>query len=80
MYASWIGEALGIGVSGGFVMLINEPEVLWSLFMGWQYYRKYLQQTPNLKDKQIETWNGHWLCHSLDKEYNPEDPFVKFPS
>ncbi len=78
MYASWIGEALGIGVSGGFVMLINEPEVLWSLFMGWQYYRKYLQQTPNLKDKQIETWNGHWLCHSLDKEYNPEDPFGNF--
>lgn len=75
MYASWIGEALGIGVSGGFVMLINEPEVLWCLFQGWQYYRQYIHQTPNLKDKQIETWNGHWLYHSFDSNYNSDDPW-----
>lgn len=78
MYASWIGEALGIGVSGGFVMLIDKPEVLWSLYEGWQYYRQYLEQTPNLKDKQIETWNGHWLCHSFDKNYNADDPWENF--
>jgi hypothetical protein len=78
MYASWIGEALAIGVSGGFVMLINEPEVLWALYQGWQFYRQYLQQTPNLKDKQIETWNGHWLYHCFSKNYNADDPWENF--
>ncbi|MES2733698.1 MAG: hypothetical protein V4714_18275 [Bacteroidota bacterium] len=78
MYASWIGEALGIGVSGGFVMLMNESAVLWALYQGWQYYRQFLQQTPNLKDKQIETWNGHWLAHSFGKNFNAEDPCEMF--
>jgi hypothetical protein len=65
MYASWIGQALAIGVNGGFVMLIDEEKVLRTLFNGWEKYRRFLQQTPNLKDKQIETWNGHWLALSL---------------
>ncbi|MEX2233184.1 MAG: hypothetical protein WD824_13560 [Cyclobacteriaceae bacterium] len=73
MYASWIGEALAIGVNGGFVMLIDENHVLLSIFIGWGHYRKYLHQTPNLKDKQIETWNGHWLCLSLNKNHNDDD-------
>ena len=76
MYASWIGEALAIGVNGGFVMLIDNDEILWNLYNGWKYYRKYLSQTPNIKDKQIETWNGRWLCHSLSKNFDenyPED-------
>jgi len=70
MYASWIGQALAIGVNGGFVMLINEEDVLLSLFRGWEHYRKYLDQTPNLKDKQIETWNGHWLCLRLNEDFD----------
>lgn len=74
MYASWIGEALAIGVSGGFVMLIDEPEVLWLLFRGWEIYRKYLNQTPAIKDKQIETWNGHWLCHGCEESFNAQSP------
>lgn len=63
MYASWIGEAFGVGVSGGYVMLIDQEEIFWILFKGWTVYRKYLVQTPNIKDKQIETWNGNWLYH-----------------
>jgi hypothetical protein len=78
MYASWIGEALGIGVSGGFVMLIDEEEILLALFNGWARYRKYLRQTPNLKDKQIETWNGHWLCHSFSNHFDSERPMDNF--
>ena len=74
MYASWIGEALGIGVNGGFVMLIDEPDILWTLFEGWTYYRKYLTQTPNVKDKQIETWNGQWLCHSYNSSFDENNP------
>ncbi len=63
MYASWIGEALAIGVSGGYIMLIDEEEIFWILYKGWTVYRRYLNQTPNIKDKQIETWNGNWLYH-----------------
>jgi hypothetical protein len=78
MYSSWIGEALGIGVSGGFVMLIDKEDILLSLFQGWQYYRKYLVQTPSLKDKQMETWNGHWLCHSFSKRFDLTNPMDNF--
>lgn len=78
MYASWIGEALGIGVNGGFVMLINEELILLALFNGWKQYRKYLQQTPNVKDKQIETWNGNWLNHSFQKDFDSNNPMDDF--
>jgi hypothetical protein len=78
IYASWIGEALGIGVSGGLVMLLDKPFILLNLFEGWKYYRTYLNQTPNLKDKQIETWNGHWLCHFLHKMYDETDQMQGF--
>lgn len=78
MYASWIGQGMGIGVSGGLVMLLDEAEILWILYEGWAVYRKYLSQTPNLKDKQIETWNGHWLSHVTGKSYDPETPLFDF--
>ena len=78
MYASWMGEALGIGISGGMVMLIDEPEVLLSLFSGWKHYRNYLNQTPNVKDKQIETWNGQWLCHLSQPYFDDTNPFDRF--
>lgn len=78
MYASWIGQALAIGVSGGLAMQIDEEKILWTLYEGWQNYRKYLSQTPNLKDKQIETWNGHWLSHAFGKNYHSTDPLAGF--
>jgi hypothetical protein len=78
MYASWMGEALGIGISGGLVMLIDESEVLWRLFSGWKYYRNYLNQTPNVKDKQIETWNGQWLWHCSQPIFNKNYPTDRF--
>jgi len=77
MYASWIGEALAIGVSGGFVFLLNQPDVLWTLYEGWAYYRKYLNQSPSLKANQIETWNGHWLAHCFGKNYDPGNPMYQ---
>lgn len=78
MYLSWIGQGLGIGVSGGFVMLVDKAETLWAIFEGWAVYRKYVQQTPNLKDKQIETWNGHWLSHVFGKNYDANNPLAGF--
>ena len=78
LYASWIGQALAIGVSGGLAIQIDEEEILWRLHEGWQYYRKYLSQTPNLKDKQIETWNGHWLNHVFGEYFHANNPLAEF--
>ena len=78
IYASWIGQGFGVGVSGNLVLLINRPKLLWGLFEGWSVYRKYLQQTPKLKDRQIETWNGHWLNHFLSRRYDALQPTTNF--
>lgn len=60
MYLSWIGQGFAIGVNGGLLFVDNE-KILQLLFRGWNLYRRYLDQTPNLKPRQIETWNGQWL-------------------
>ncbi|MEZ4901757.1 MAG: hypothetical protein R2822_08385 [Spirosomataceae bacterium] len=78
IYASWIGQAFAIGVNGGFVMLLQEEGIILSLFEGWKYYRWYLRQTPSVKDKQIETWNGQWICHALSDDFNEDRPFDGF--
>src|SRR5699024_5740019 len=52
----------------------NEDEVLWEVYQGWEVYRKYLSQTPNIKDKQIETWNGQWLDFSSRKHKTSDFP------
>ena len=69
MYCSWIGQALAIGVKGGNILIDNE-ELLYKLYFGWKYYREFLNQTSNLKDKQIETWNGHWLQYVFSNKFN----------
>lgn len=73
MFASWFGEALGIGLKGPYVLLINEPELLWYMYLGWETYRKFLKQTPNIKGNQIETWNGHWLGHLARLNFDVEE-------
>lgn len=73
IYASWIGQALAVGVSGGNVFLLNEDEVLWQLYLGWSVYRKYIDQTNNVKDKQIETWNGQWINFILSDDRNKSE-------
>jgi hypothetical protein len=79
IYASWIGGGFGIGVKGGFSMYINEPKILMILFKGWQYYRNYLTEIPKLRPNQIDTWNGQWLAHALNKRYfNKKNPLSNF--
>ena len=73
-YSSWIGEALAIGVGGGICILTEKAEVLWSLFKGWFFYRTYINQTPIISRRQIETWNGHWLCHSFQSYFEEDEP------
>jgi hypothetical protein len=74
IYCSWIGGALGVGVSGGLSLLLDEDDVLWALYEGWAHYRTYLDQRPTMKGNQIETWNGHWLAHAFDSEFDPDHP------
>lgn len=77
VYASWIGAALGIGVSGGLNMLADADEVLLALFDGWQVYRTYLDATPNLKPHQINTWNGWWITNAFARRFDPAHPFAE---
>jgi hypothetical protein len=74
MYASWMGEALGIGVQGRLIFLIDEPYILWTLFQGWSFYRKFITQTPNVKDKEIEMWNAHWIEHCFKNYFDERNP------
>lgn len=61
---SWIGGALGVGFGGGYDFLFQNDEVNWFLFEGWKYYRKFLTENK-AKGRQIETWNGLWICFGL---------------
>ena len=72
LYSSWIGEGLSLGVRGELILFDNE-ELLWQIFQGWKVYRKYLNQTPNLKARQIETWNGQFIYSTFLNSY--ESPY-----
>lgn len=78
IYCSWIGSGFGIGLQGGFVILIDHPKILELIAEGWKYYRKFLTDTPNLKPYQIYTWNGKWLSHVLSKKYKSTNPLENF--
>ena len=78
VYCSWIGGALGIGVSGGLTLLIYEDEVLWALYQGWAIYRSLLNQRDGLKGNQIDTWNGRWLTQAFDEYFKPHQPLSGF--
>jgi len=76
VYASWIGAALGVGVSGGLNLLIDSDEVLLTLYEGWFRYREYMAQTPNLKPHQVNTWNGYWITNAFDDRFDANYPFA----
>lgn len=71
VYLSWIGGGLGVGVAGGYNLLINDPEITLETFEGWKYYRKYLNDPTleKLRGNQINSWNGQWLTYKLGKRY-----------
>lgn len=78
VYLSWIGGGLGIGVAGGFNLLINDPEITLATFEGWQYYRKYLNDPTleKLRGNQINSWNGQWLTYKFGKNYSTDINFL----
>lgn len=71
VYLSWIGGGLGIGVAGGFNLLINDPEITLATFEGWKYYRKYLNDPTleKLRANQVNSWNGQWLTYRFGKNF-----------
>lgn len=79
IYTSWIGDALGIGVQGGFSILFSNKEILLDIYEGWKLYRTSLNETTMLKGNQINTWNGQWLSHYYDpREYDADMPLAGY--
>lgn len=79
IYTSWIGDALGIGVQGGFSILFSKKEILFDIFKGWKLYRESLNKTSMLKGNQINTWNGQWLSHYYDdRVYDEKMPLAGY--
>jgi len=80
IYLSWIGSGLGIGVSGGLILLFDNPEILLQTFDGWKYYRSYLNDKTyeKLRGNQITTWNGQWLSHLNSEDYIKENPLMGY--
>lgn len=49
------------------------------IFEGWSFYRKALDENPNLKGNQVSSaWNGQWLSHRYSKMYFPDNPMANF--
>ena len=79
VFASWIGDALGVGVQGGLSIMFNDKRILLDIYDGWKLYRDVLNNTSKLKGNQINTWNGQWLSHYYDdRDYTPESPMAGF--
>jgi hypothetical protein len=77
IYLSWIGAALSIGVSGGYALLFDNPEITYATFEGWQKYRNFLnnETLSILRPNQVVTWNGQWLTYRFGKNYSEDFDF-----
>lgn len=73
IYASWIGAGFGIGLRGGFNILIDNEKVLNAIEEGWKLYRIFVNENENIANK-IETWNSKWLRHRFSDNYNSDNP------
>lgn len=78
IYLSWIGSSLGVGLQGGLSILFSNSEILLDIFEGWEIYRKALNETPQLKGNQVNTWNGQWLSHRYGRSYSTDQPMAGF--
>jgi len=71
IYLSWIGSGLSIGVSGGFSILFDQPDILLKTYEGWKVYRNFLNDPTieKLAGNKITSWNGQWLSYTFSKDY-----------
>lgn len=77
VYLSWIGGGLGVGISGGYSIFFDNPQILLKLYEGWKVYRRFLNDPTltKLRGNQINTWNGQWLnfaSSEIDYIENPD--------
>ena len=75
-YSSWLGAALGIGVAGGFVLLIDQEQIIWDTFLGWRDYSQKLRNPvlDKLPPNKVNSWNGHWLYYQYTKRRPRDQP------
>lgn len=78
VYLSWIGAGLGVGVQGGFCILIDNVNILLDISEGWEVYRTAVNQTSNLKGNQINSWNGQWIAHRYSRNFIQDFPLANF--
>jgi len=69
VYLSWIGSGLGVGVSGGYSIFFDHPEILLTLYDGWKVYRRFLNDITlsKMRANKINTWNGQCLIMRIVK-------------
>lgn len=77
---TWFGGALGIGFGGGFDFISTNEDIIQFIFSGWPYYRRLVEETPKLKGRQIETWNGIWLMEGLSHQSDLERAYDRISS
>jgi hypothetical protein len=58
-YAAWLGLACGMTVEGGLTLF--DRSACLPLFEGWDRYRRYVREQPNMKWKQLPVWNAYWI-------------------
>ncbi len=82
IYYSWIGSGLGIGVAGGYNLLIDDENILLEIYNGWQHYRKYLNDPSleKMRGNQINSWNGQWLTYKLSNSFVEDFDFSRLQS
>lgn len=73
IYLSWFGAGLSLGISGGFSILFDNPDILLKTYEGWKVYRQYLNDPTleKLAGNKITSWNGQWLSYAYSKDYRP---------
>lgn len=77
IYFSWIGNGLGIGVAGGHTVYYNNEHVLLAIYDGWKIYRELLNdKVIDHYGKQVDYWNGQWICYRFDKNYAGDHDFA----
>lgn len=82
IYFSWMGAGLGIGVAGGYNLLIDDENILLEIYNGWQHYRKYLNDPSleKMRGNQINSWNGQWLTYKLSNSFVEDFDFSRLQS
>lgn len=65
-YCSFIGAFLRVNI-GSKSTVINDKDVIWTIYEGFEKYYEFIHNNDGVKDKQIPTWNGLYLYEKITK-------------